>query len=367
MKPTTLFSFLFIFFIPLLATAQKNKVVSGEPCCGILSIGPVDGIVGLDPPDGIGPVDAITLVRDNITGRTFLFHADVTDKNNLHVGDAINADMLSNKITAINGIERGYPIKEPNWGQPCCGITSIHPNPLEPCCGIVTIQNNGIRYSFSVPKNISSALKIGQPAYMALKNSYAFFQVNTNGSMATYSYPTENNASMGTKTGSTPRRDSSGGMGSNGGMTRVTMGNNSWEIKSDPNLKGLGGEVIMQIPKEIRFNTHMKFFNAGDTKKVVASWFGNNKADLLEGTYDIVVDDKYTIKNVPVEKGKQTILHMGVLQWSSYGTVTLENGDHQKFSYAPPFKIVLPEGTYYIVGKKQPNTIVITNGNLTAL
>jgi hypothetical protein len=58
---------------------------------------------------------------------------------------------------------------------------------------------------------------------------------------------------------------------------------------------------------------------------------------------------------------------MGVLQWSSYGTVTLENADHQKFSYAPPFKIVLPEGTYYIVAKKQPNAIVISNGKLTAL
>jgi hypothetical protein len=367
MKPTTPFSFLFIFFIPLLATAQKNNVVSAEPCCGILSFGPVDGIVGLEPPDGVGPVDAITLVRNNITGRTFLFYADAVDKNNLHVGDAINADMTTNKITAIKTVAKTYAIFQPNPFDPCCGITNIEPNPFEPCCGIITIQNNGITYSFSVPKNISNNLKVGQPAFMALQNGYAFFQVNTNGSMATYSYPVEKNASMGSKTGSKQPTDSSRNMGTNGGVVRETMGNNSWEIKLDPALKGLGGEVIMQIPKEIRFNTHMKFFNAGDPKKMVASWFGNNKADLLEGAYDIVVDDKYTIKNVPVEKGKETILHMGVLQWSGYGAVTLENADHQKFSYAPPFKIVLPEGTYYIVGKKQPNTIVITNGNLTAL
>lgn len=365
MKPTTLFSFLFIFLIPLIATAQKNNVVSEAPCCTILSVGPIDGVVGAEPPDGVGPVDAITLVRNNITGRTFLFYPDAADKNNLHVGDAVNADMSTNKIIAIKNVAKTYAISQPNPQSPCCTITNIQSE--IPCCSIVSVQGNENNYNFSVPKNISNTLRVGQPAYMALQNSYAFFQVNTNGSIATYSYPAEKNVSMGSKTGSRPPTDSSGGMGSNGGMTRVTMGNNSWEIKLDPALKGLGGEVIMQIPKEIRFNTHMKFFNAGDTKKMVASWFGNNKADLMEGNYDIVVDDKYTIKNVPVEKGKQTILHIGVLQWSGYGTVTLENADHQKFSYAPPFKIVLPEGTYYIVGKKQPNTIVITNGQLTAL
>ncbi len=121
----------------------------------------------------------------------------------------------------------------------------------------------------------------------------------------------------------------------------------------------------MQIPKDVRFNTHMLFYNAGDTKKMMASWFGNNKAKLLPGSYDIVVDEKYTIKNVPVEQGKQTRLLMGVLQWSSYGTITLENASHQKISYAAPFKIVLPAGTYTIVGKKAPNTFVITDGKLT--
>ena len=141
----------------------------------------------------------------------------------------------------------------------------------------------------------------------------------------------------------------------------------AWEMKMDSTVTGIGGEIIMQLPKGLSYSTHMEFYEAGDAKKRVASWFGNNHAKLLPGLYNIVVDNKYTIANVPVEQGKETILHMGVLQWSGYGTVTLENADHQKFSYAPPFKIVLPEGTYYIVGKKQPNTIVIANGNLTAL
>ena len=188
--------------------------------------------------------------------------------------------------------------------------------------------------------------------------------------MATYSYPAQGNVAMSPKNDSIHRSiklPDGTSSGTNGGMTRETMSDKTWDLQTDPSLKGLSGTVAMQIPKEIRFNTHLKFFNAGDTKKVVASWFGNNKANLLPGEYDVVVDDKYTIKNVPVEKGKQTTLLMGVLQWSGYGTVTLENEDHQKFSYAAPFKIVLPQGTYSIVGKKSPNTLTITNGNLTAL
>ena len=139
-----------------------------------------------------------------------------------------------------------------------------------------------------------------------------------------------------------------------------------WDMQLDPSLKGLTGEVTMQIPKEVGFNTHMEFYETGDTKKPVASWFGNNKAKLLPGLYDIVIDKKYIIKNVPVEQGKQTRLKMGVLQWSGYGSIVLEDANHQKFSYGAPFKKVLPVGTYTIVGRKQkPNTFVITDGKLT--
>ena len=139
-----------------------------------------------------------------------------------------------------------------------------------------------------------------------------------------------------------------------------------WDIQFHPTLKGLTGEVIMQIPKEVQFNTHMEFYEAGDNKKAVASWFGNNKAKLMPGLYDILIDKKYIIKNVPVEQGKQTRLKMGVLQWGGYGSIVLEDTNHQKFSYGAPFKKVLPVGTYTIVGRKQkPNTFVITDGKLT--
>jgi hypothetical protein len=147
---------------------------------------------------------------------------------------------------------------------------------------------------------------------------------------------------------------------------KLTTSEQSWDIKMDSSLTGIGGQIMMEIPKDAKFQTHIKIFEAGDTKKIAASWFGNNKSKLLPGLYDVAVDDKYTITNVPVEAGKKTRLRMGVLQINNYGSVQIENSDHQKFSYAPPFKIVLPEGTYYLNGNKKI-PIVIKDGEVTKL
>lgn len=310
-----------------------------SPCCTILSVGPADAIV---QPDGAGPVDAIVVIRNITTGRTCMFSRAALDRNNLKVGDAINVDIATFTVTAIKGkgVGKGFSIFEPNSGTPCCSITNIKTG--ESCCNIVSVQNNRNNYSFSVPKEVSSNLKVGQPVNMGMKNTYAFVKMNVNGKLSCYSYPVEN-----------PSNDKSGSQA-------------MWDMQPDPTLKGLTGEVTMQIPKEVQFNTHMEFYEAGDNNKSVASWFGNNKAKLLPGLYDILIDKKYTIKNVPVEQGKQTRLLMGVLQWSGYGSILLEDANHQKFSYGAPFKKVLPVGTYTIVGKKQkPNTFEIVDGKLT--
>ena len=149
---------------------------------------------------------------------------------------------------------------------------------------------------------------------------------------------------------------------------KLNTGAQPWEIKMDATIKGIGGEITMQIPNKLGGRTHMEFYIAGDTKNRVASWFGNNEAKLLPGLYDIVVDGRYTIKNVPVELGKQTRLKMGVFSVSGYGSspVIENSSSHQKFSYSPPFTILLPEGTYYLNGKKNI-PIVIKDGELTEL
>lgn len=139
-----------------------------------------------------------------------------------------------------------------------------------------------------------------------------------------------------------------------------------WDIQMDSSLTGIGGQITMEIPKGAKFQTHIKIFEAGDTKKIAASWFGNNKTKLLPGLYDVVVDDKYIVKNVPVEADKKTRLRMGVLQISSYGSVQIENSELQKFSRGGPFSMLLPEGTYYLNGNKK-TPIVIKDGSLTEL
>jgi hypothetical protein len=120
------------------------------------------------------------------------------------------------------------------------------------------------------------------------------------------------------------------------------------------------------MPKDLKFQTHINFYQAGDRKNHLAGWFGNNTAKLLPGLYDADVDDKYTIANVPVEAGKQTRLKMGVFKVTTYGSVEIENSAHQKFSTAGPFTKLLPEGTYYINGNKKI-PIVIRDGQLTEL
>ena len=140
-----------------------------------------------------------------------------------------------------------------------------------------------------------------------------------------------------------------------------------WEIKPDLTIKGMGGEVTLEIPKGLRYNTNLEFFNAGEKTNRQASWFGNNKAKLLPGMYDVVIDSRDTIKNVPVELGKQTRLKMGVFMVSGYSDANLENSTtHQKFTYGAPFKILLPEGTYYL-NKNKKVPIVIKDGELTEL
>ena len=141
----------------------------------------------------------------------------------------------------------------------------------------------------------------------------------------------------------------------------------SWEIHPDSTIKGVGGEISMQIPKGLGGRTHMEFYEAGEYKNRVASWFDNNKERLLPGLYNVVIDGRDTIKNVPVQLGKQTRLKMGVFSVNGYRGQTIENSStHQKFTYGAPFKILLPEGTYYLNGNKKV-PIVIKDGELTEL
>lgn len=139
-----------------------------------------------------------------------------------------------------------------------------------------------------------------------------------------------------------------------------------WEIQSDSSVTGLGGKVTLQMPNGSVYSAHMEFYEIADTKKRVASWFGNNENDLLPGLYNVVVDGRYTIRNVPIEKGKTTRLKMGIFSVGNYGGVQIEDSDHEKFSYSGPFSVLLPEGTYYINGRKD-HPVIIKDRTVTKL
>jgi hypothetical protein len=144
------------------------------------------------------------------------------------------------------------------------------------------------------------------------------------------------------------------------------MASQKWEMQTDASVTGLGGKVTLQLPDGTSYHTHLEFYDVADNKTRVASWFGNNENNLLPGSYNVVVDGKYTIRNVPVEKGKTTRLKMGIFSVDNYGGVQIENSDHEKFSYSGPFSILLPEGTYFINGRKD-HPVFIKDGTVTKL
>ena len=134
-----------------------------------------------------------------------------------------------------------------------------------------------------------------------------------------------------------------------------------WDIHPDKTLTGITGKFVLQMPGNISY-AHLQIFNSGDTK-VVASLFGNGERKLLPGSYDVLME-KYSIKNIPVEKGESTRLKLGIFDYSSRGSVEIIDRNNQKISMAGPFKIALPPGTYYLDVKKE-HSFVIRDGEVT--
>ena len=186
---------LLMLLSPLICFAQKPL----EPCCSILTLQPPDGLV----------------IRDNGTGRIFRVKADAFDYANLKMGDQVNADYSSNKVTQIRGISRNYQISEPDPLDPCCGIRSINVNGLTPCCSIVTITDNGTgeTYTAEVNKEVAKQLKTGQAVYRleppdskhyspvdgySPVDSYVGFNLINGSKRASYGYPMRKSTGGGT-------------------------------------------------------------------------------------------------------------------------------------------------------------------------
>ena len=136
-----------------------------------------------------------------------------------------------------------------------------------------------------------------------------------------------------------------------------------WDILADDKLKGMSGQLRYHMPDFASY-THTEVFKAGSNEKA-GSFFGNGRLNLLPGKYDILLG-KYRVNNVPVEKGKITLLKLGGFNYFNYGSVDIADESNQHISQAGPFKILLPSGTYYINGDKN-KAFVIKDGEVTTL
>ena len=337
-----------LFLIPNLLLAQNDPRGKKEalPCCSV---------VLAEPPDGVGPVDAL-MIRNNTTGRTYLVKSVQKTNSTYRAGDLVDADLSTNKIRSIKGIPADYRLMEPfansltgsTPGTPCCNITSISAIPGAPCCNVVKVTNktSGQTYSFTIDESylgnsdrsasVIPQLRVGQPAYMNSQQDYVLIQGQLQGQPVAYSYPLGNAITEGSAM--------------------------KWEVLNDSAYSGPLGTIYVQMPRDIKFMSHLQVYKNGETRPV-ASWFGNNSNRLFPGDYDVVVE-KYRVSHVPVEKGKITRLKMGILAFSPRQSVQLVDQNKQSFSMAGPFRIALPEGTYYLNGKKD-QAIVIRDGEVT--
>lgn len=187
------FQILIIVFSNIVCLISSFAQKPAGPCCTIMKIdGNAGNIIG----------------RNNVTGQTFQFKASTQDLVNFKEGDNISMPSTNKTIVAINGEGRSYFVIDPTSIAPCCTIMSIAADPIAPCCNIIMAQNasEGYKFNFSVPKNISNGLQIGQPVSIGPIDGFAFVELNPGlgGNTSIFSYPIKNNTTLTQKNPAAP-------------------------------------------------------------------------------------------------------------------------------------------------------------------
>lgn len=88
------------FFLPL-EQAEKARVLYAEPEHNIV----VARVVG--------------------SGRTVQFSVPADALADLKVGDEVDLDLPSQRVTAIKGVRRTASLREPDYGEPCCAVVAF--------------------------------------------------------------------------------------------------------------------------------------------------------------------------------------------------------------------------------------------------
>jgi hypothetical protein len=328
-------------YMPLLI-AQKP----GEPCCSVI---------------GTDKASMIITIRDNYTGQVSQFKSSEKDFATLKSGSRVSSSFASKKITGINGLERVYDLIEPSYGEPCCGITGIQPDPIDPCCGVVSAKDaaTGAVFQFKAPKEITAHLKAGDKVHRFFAappnemvnsslppneianslppneivnpslppNEFAFIQLNINdaGMHASassssgknvYAYPVIKNK----------KEDQNA--------------SDLWEIALPPNKT----TASVFAGTNANGTTNAMTISSGD-KLLIATH--SYPVVLAPGIYNVSINN-IPIKNVPLEKGKSTRIRVGYFVFSSSNWAIYNESGQQLYLSAGTGRFAIPIGNYQI-------------------
>ncbi len=225
----------------------------------------------------ISPIHSRVSCRNN-DGSTIEFRrlqkSDPRKINNklkpLALGAYVAADFNAGTVFLINDSTIKYRLIKPTFSNQCCSITNIEP------------LTNSRAYFYTAKKDTANGLtyfimgdtwgtypggEVGQPIYEKNYNNKRYAILNTlNNGTTLNQYVTissEFNFITNELYNSIPR-DSVPNTAPQ--TQKLNKSYQPWEIKPDPTIKGIGGEIALQIPKGLRYNTNLEFYQAGDKK-----------------------------------------------------------------------------------------------------
>lgn len=324
---------LIVLLLPLIYSTYLFAQTTTEPCT----------IIGID--------NNYITIRHNKTGQVRMFKANTADLSTLKQGTKLNTSIINGRITNINGLERTYELIDPSYGEPCCGITGILPDPADPCCGIVSIKNlqSGSVFSFKAPNELTKLLSTGDHVYIHSSlppneiintaeakneiinphepvNGFAFIQVNNNAAMVASS-----SSSSGRKN-----------------MYAFPIINNNEEVKEqDPwEITTTGNKSVTS--KFIGTNAadiiNALAFSSGD-KLVLATH--DYPVVLTPGIYNVTINN-IPVKNVPLEKSRSTRIKVGYFVFSNSTWAIYDETGKQLYLSSGKGKFAIPIGKYQI-------------------
>lgn len=145
-------------------------------------------------------------------------------------------------------------------------------------------------------------------------------------------------------------------------------GQDVWEMKANPSLKGATGRLLVKVPTKASMIFQVYKGGEQDPYKHITAWYDSAASNFMPGKYDVKIWDA-RIDGVPVERGKDTRIRVGVLHVMLDGTYEVYDESKTKKVFGghakEKSKIVLPAGTYHVKVKDAFGETVIKDGQVT--